>query len=150
MSDVARRKTILSLIEKGPGFLTAERSNDETNTVLDDLHFFWSYPVERSCNHLKAFELANSHIISFHHRARHKLLDKQLNQHRLDRFSTLRKSLQRKHAVVSVDNQRRKQVTFRIDQAIGIRFRGDLLPPCRGVENSPAPPLVDQLARRFA
>ena len=94
-------------------------------------------------HHLEAFQKAHLHVISFNHGARSELLDQQFHQLRLNCFRALGESLDHKHIVVAVNDQRRQQISFRINQTIRIRVRRYLSSSGRFPDPFPPPIAID-------
>ena len=110
--------------------------------MLDNLQFGRTIAVERTGYHLQSLQLPYAHIIALHNRARGKFLPEQFGQDLLDRFGSLRQRLQHEHVVINIDNQRRQQIAFRINQAVGIGIGDNSLASGRRFTDSPAPPFA--------
>src|SRR6185369_10627678 len=82
-------ESILALIEKRSGFLSAERFDAKAQTVLQNLEFGRCIAVDRARYEWQTFERAHARVIAFDHRARFEFLNQYLDQQRLNSVSAL-------------------------------------------------------------
>jgi hypothetical protein len=90
--------------------------------MLIDVNLAGRFSKDDSGFLFQSFKLSYARSVSFDDRARLKLLDKQFGDFSLQAIAALRKRLHHQYIVVAVDNQRRQQVAFGINQAVAIRF----------------------------
>ena len=105
MRNCARGQTVLTLIQERTRFLTALRSHEKADAVLDDLQLLGGLPVKRAGHHPKSFQKSYLYVISFNHSARSEFLDQQFDQLRLNCLRALRESLDHKDIVVAVNDE---------------------------------------------
>src|SRR6266705_1437540 len=80
---------VFPLIEEGPGFLSAERRDDKTHTMLVDLNLFRRFPEEHRGLQIQTFQLSHARIVALDDGPRLEFLNYQFNQKRLNLLRAL-------------------------------------------------------------
>src|SRR5690349_836984 len=133
MRHVRSRQVVLALIEKGSSLLATKRRNQKTNAMLIDLNCrggiqsavgasLWRRTPNYTTLRLQTFVLPDALVVTFNYGTWLKLFDQQVGNFSFQKITALRKRLHHQNVVVLIDDQRRQQIAFRINQAVGICF----------------------------